>query len=221
MKAASERGPQAPVCRRPQHGEVLPLKIVTYAAVALSLAALLVAFVLLALARTLRSNLHSAHRNLIAALFLSQLVFVVGVTQTANPVRPPPRPPSPCPGPYVPSEAGGRSGAPGLAGRLCAQRDPPPGPVPASPPGFVTLSERTVTHRSSEPRELRPELQWPEHAQGALSPRLPVRQRPRLPALSASSGVPATCPPENAHVPVPPALGCAGGWGSGGPGGEC
>ncbi|KAF6117915.1 cadherin EGF LAG seven-pass G-type receptor 1 [Phyllostomus discolor] len=70
---------------RREHGEVLPLKIVTYAAVSLSLAALLVAFVLLALARTLRSNLHSAHRNLIAALFLSQLVFVVGVTQTANP----------------------------------------------------------------------------------------------------------------------------------------
>ena len=72
----------------PQHGEVLPLKIVTYAAVSLSLAALLVAFVLLALARTLRSNLHSIHRNLIGALFFSQLVFVVGVAQTGNPVRP-------------------------------------------------------------------------------------------------------------------------------------
>lgn len=72
----------------PQHGEVLPLKIVTYAAVSLSLAALLVAFVLLALARTLRSNLHGIHRNLIGALFFSQLVFVVGVAQTGNPVRP-------------------------------------------------------------------------------------------------------------------------------------
>ncbi|KAK1327627.1 hypothetical protein QTO34_012916 [Cnephaeus nilssonii] len=51
----------------------------------LSLAALLVAFVLLALVRTLRSNLHSAHRNLVGALFLSQLVFVIGVTQTGNP----------------------------------------------------------------------------------------------------------------------------------------
>ncbi|XP_054575621.1 cadherin EGF LAG seven-pass G-type receptor 1 [Eptesicus fuscus] len=70
---------------RREHGDVLPLKIVTYAAVSLSLAALLVAFVLLALVRTLRSNLHSAHRNLVGALFLSQLVFVVGVTQTGNP----------------------------------------------------------------------------------------------------------------------------------------
>ncbi|XP_004775523.2 cadherin EGF LAG seven-pass G-type receptor 1 isoform X1 [Mustela putorius furo] len=70
---------------RREHGEVLPLKIVTYAAVSLSLVALLVAFVLLALARTLRSNLHGVHRNLIGALFCSQLVFVIGITQTGNP----------------------------------------------------------------------------------------------------------------------------------------
>lgn len=72
----------------PQHGEVLPLKIVTYAAVSLSLAALLVAFVLLTLVRTLRSNLHGIHKNLIGALFFSQLVFVIGIAQTGNPVRP-------------------------------------------------------------------------------------------------------------------------------------
>ncbi|XP_036134132.1 cadherin EGF LAG seven-pass G-type receptor 1 [Molossus molossus] len=70
---------------RREHGEVLPLKAVTYVAVSLSLAALLVAFVLLALVRTLRSNLHSAHRNLVGALFLSQLVFVVGIARTGNP----------------------------------------------------------------------------------------------------------------------------------------
>lgn len=75
-----------PPTPRPQHGEVLPLKIVTYAAVSLSLAALLVAFVLLTLVRTLRSNLHGIHRNLIGALFCSQLVFVIGITQTGNPV---------------------------------------------------------------------------------------------------------------------------------------
>uniref|UniRef100_A0A8C8ZRC4 Cadherin EGF LAG seven-pass G-type receptor 1 n=1 Tax=Prolemur simus TaxID=1328070 RepID=A0A8C8ZRC4_PROSS len=69
---------------RREHGEVLPVKIVTYAAMSLSLAALLVAFVLLALARTLRSNLHSIHRNLGGALFLSQLVFVLGINQTEN-----------------------------------------------------------------------------------------------------------------------------------------
>ncbi|XP_060044769.1 cadherin EGF LAG seven-pass G-type receptor 1 isoform X2 [Erinaceus europaeus] len=70
---------------RREHGEVLPLKIITYAAVALSLAALLVAFVLLTLVRTLHSNLHNIHKNLIVALFFSQLVFVVGIAQTENP----------------------------------------------------------------------------------------------------------------------------------------
>ncbi|KAB0396618.1 hypothetical protein E2I00_020147 [Balaenoptera physalus] len=70
---------------RREHGEVLPLKIVTYAAVSLSLAALLVAFVLLALVQTLRSNLHGIHKNLIGALFFSQLVFVIGIAQTENP----------------------------------------------------------------------------------------------------------------------------------------
>uniref|UniRef100_A0A4X1W5H0 Cadherin EGF LAG seven-pass G-type receptor 1 n=1 Tax=Sus scrofa TaxID=9823 RepID=A0A4X1W5H0_PIG len=64
---------------------VLPLKIVTYAAVSLSLAALLVAFILLALVRTLRSNLLGIHKNLIGALFFSQLVFVIGIAQTENP----------------------------------------------------------------------------------------------------------------------------------------
>ncbi|XP_055963047.1 cadherin EGF LAG seven-pass G-type receptor 1 [Sorex fumeus] len=70
---------------RREHGEVLPLRVVTYAAVALSLAALLLAFVLLLLARALRSVLLGIHRNLAVALFFSQLVFVAGITQTQNP----------------------------------------------------------------------------------------------------------------------------------------
>ncbi|XP_075816371.1 cadherin EGF LAG seven-pass G-type receptor 1 isoform X1 [Microtus pennsylvanicus] len=70
---------------RREHGEVLPLKIITYAALSLSLVALLVAFVLLSLVRTLRSNLHSIHKNLIGALFFSQLIFLVGINQTENP----------------------------------------------------------------------------------------------------------------------------------------
>lgn len=73
---------------RREHGEVLPLKIITYAALSLSLVALLVAFVLLSLVRTLRSNLHSIHKNLITALFFSQLIFMVGINQTENPVSP-------------------------------------------------------------------------------------------------------------------------------------
>ncbi|XP_038612021.1 cadherin EGF LAG seven-pass G-type receptor 1 [Tachyglossus aculeatus] len=68
-----------------EHGEVLPLKIVTYTTISASLLALLTTFLLLALIRTLRSNLHSIHKNLVAALFFSELVFVVGINQTENP----------------------------------------------------------------------------------------------------------------------------------------
>ncbi|XP_073940810.1 cadherin EGF LAG seven-pass G-type receptor 1 isoform X2 [Castor canadensis] len=70
---------------RREHGEVLPLKIVTYTTVSLSLASLLVAFILLTLVRTLRSNLHCIHKNLTGALFFSQLIFVVGINRTENP----------------------------------------------------------------------------------------------------------------------------------------
>lgn len=70
-----------------QNGEVLPLKIVTYTTVSISLVALLITFVLLVLIRTLRSNLHSIHKNLVAALFFSELVFLIGINQTENPVR--------------------------------------------------------------------------------------------------------------------------------------
>uniref|UniRef100_A0A8C3R7R4 Cadherin EGF LAG seven-pass G-type receptor 1 n=1 Tax=Cyanoderma ruficeps TaxID=181631 RepID=A0A8C3R7R4_9PASS len=66
-------------------GDVLPLKIVTYTTVSISLAALLITFILLVLIRTLRSNLHSIHKNLVAALFFSELVFLIGINQTENP----------------------------------------------------------------------------------------------------------------------------------------
>uniref|UniRef100_A0A8C4TST1 Cadherin EGF LAG seven-pass G-type receptor 1 n=1 Tax=Falco tinnunculus TaxID=100819 RepID=A0A8C4TST1_FALTI len=68
-----------------ENGEVLPLKIVTYTTVSISLVALLITFILLVLIRTLRSNLHSIHKNLVAALFFSELVFLIGINQTENP----------------------------------------------------------------------------------------------------------------------------------------
>ncbi|KAL8221039.1 UNVERIFIED_CONTAM: hypothetical protein K2H54_057720 [Gekko kuhli] len=46
---------------------------------------LLLTFILLVLIRTLRSNLHSIHKNLVAALFFSELVFLIGINQTDNP----------------------------------------------------------------------------------------------------------------------------------------
>nr|XP_008109818.1 PREDICTED: cadherin EGF LAG seven-pass G-type receptor 1 [Anolis carolinensis] len=68
-----------------ENGEALPLKIITYTTVSISLAALLLTFILLVLIRTLRSNLHSIHKNLVAALFFSELVFLIGINQTENP----------------------------------------------------------------------------------------------------------------------------------------
>ncbi|XP_051911114.1 cadherin EGF LAG seven-pass G-type receptor 1-like [Hippocampus zosterae] len=68
-----------------EHGDVLPLKIVTYATVSVSLFLLLLTLILLCLLRRLRSNLHVIHRNLVAALFFSELVFLLGINQTDNP----------------------------------------------------------------------------------------------------------------------------------------
>uniref|UniRef100_A0A8C3AY63 Cadherin EGF LAG seven-pass G-type receptor 1 n=1 Tax=Cyclopterus lumpus TaxID=8103 RepID=A0A8C3AY63_CYCLU len=68
-----------------EHGDVLPLKIVTYTTVSVSLFLLLLTFILLCLLRRLHSNLHAIHRNLVAALFFSELVFLLGINQTDNP----------------------------------------------------------------------------------------------------------------------------------------
>ncbi|XP_020781834.2 cadherin EGF LAG seven-pass G-type receptor 1 [Boleophthalmus pectinirostris] len=68
-----------------EHGDVMPLKIVTYSTVAVSLFLLLLTFILLCILRRLRSNLHSIHKNLVAALFFSELVFLLGINQTDNP----------------------------------------------------------------------------------------------------------------------------------------
>ncbi|XP_077356776.1 cadherin EGF LAG seven-pass G-type receptor 1 isoform X2 [Festucalex cinctus] len=68
-----------------EHGDVLPLKIVTYATVSVSLFLLLLTLILLCLLHRLRSNLHVIHRNLVAALFFSELVFLLGINQTDNP----------------------------------------------------------------------------------------------------------------------------------------
>ncbi|XP_041442377.1 cadherin EGF LAG seven-pass G-type receptor 1 isoform X2 [Xenopus laevis] len=68
-----------------ENGEVLPLKVITYTSVAVSLVALLLTFILLVIIRTLRSNIHNIHKNLVAALFFSELVFLIGINQTENP----------------------------------------------------------------------------------------------------------------------------------------
>ncbi|XP_073687546.1 cadherin EGF LAG seven-pass G-type receptor 1-like [Garra rufa] len=68
-----------------EHGDVLPLKVVTYTTVSASLVALLITFLLLAILRKLHSNLHSIHKNLVAAIFLSEFIFLTGINQTDSP----------------------------------------------------------------------------------------------------------------------------------------
>lgn len=68
-----------------EHGDVLPLKVVTYTTVSASLVALLITFLLLAILRKLRSNLHSIHKNLVASIFLSEFIFLTGINQTDSP----------------------------------------------------------------------------------------------------------------------------------------
>lgn len=71
-----------------QNGEILPLKTLTYVALGVTLAALLLAFLFLTVLRALRSNQHGIRRNLTAALGLAQLVFLLGINQADLPVRP-------------------------------------------------------------------------------------------------------------------------------------
>lgn len=75
-----------------QNGEILPLKTLTYVALGVTLAALLLTFLFLTLLRALRSNQHGIRRNLTAALGLAQLVFLLGINQADLPVRCPSSP---------------------------------------------------------------------------------------------------------------------------------
>ncbi|XP_072336405.1 cadherin EGF LAG seven-pass G-type receptor 2 isoform X1 [Scyliorhinus torazame] len=70
---------------RRENGEILPLKLVTYSTVAVSLGALLLSFLILLFLRTLRSNQHSISKNMVVALFFSELIFVLGINQADNP----------------------------------------------------------------------------------------------------------------------------------------
>ncbi|XP_031231049.1 cadherin EGF LAG seven-pass G-type receptor 2 isoform X1 [Mastomys coucha] len=70
---------------RRENGEILPLKTLTYVALGVTLAALMITFLFLTLLRALRSNQHGIRRNLTAALGLAQLVFLLGINQADLP----------------------------------------------------------------------------------------------------------------------------------------
>ncbi|KAJ8245418.1 hypothetical protein GJAV_G00270520 [Gymnothorax javanicus] len=69
-----------------EHGDVLPLRVVTYACLGVALGALFLVLVLLIALRALSSNLHSIHSNLLVALFLALLTFVIGINRTDTPM---------------------------------------------------------------------------------------------------------------------------------------
>ncbi|KAF7254507.1 Cadherin EGF LAG seven-pass G-type receptor 2 [Varanus komodoensis] len=70
---------------RRENGEILPLKTITYASIAVTLGSLLLTFIFLAGLRALRSNQQSIRKNLVVALFLSELIFLLGINQADLP----------------------------------------------------------------------------------------------------------------------------------------
>ncbi|XP_069489759.1 cadherin EGF LAG seven-pass G-type receptor 2 isoform X2 [Ambystoma mexicanum] len=70
---------------RRENGEILPLKTITYASIAVSLGGIFLTFLFLVCLRSLRSNLHSIRKNLMVALFFSLLIFLLGINQADIP----------------------------------------------------------------------------------------------------------------------------------------
>ncbi|XP_075766558.1 cadherin EGF LAG seven-pass G-type receptor 2 isoform X2 [Pelodiscus sinensis] len=70
---------------RRENGEILPLQTITYACVAVTLGSLLLTCLVLAGLRSLRANQHSIRKNAASALFLAELVFLLGINQADAP----------------------------------------------------------------------------------------------------------------------------------------
>ncbi|XP_058860276.1 cadherin EGF LAG seven-pass G-type receptor 2-like isoform X2 [Acipenser ruthenus] len=68
-----------------ENGEILPLKMITYGTVAVTLGSLFLTFVVLLFLRSLHSNQSSISKNMAVALFLSELIFLLGINQADNP----------------------------------------------------------------------------------------------------------------------------------------
>ncbi|XP_064589329.1 cadherin EGF LAG seven-pass G-type receptor 2 isoform X4 [Zonotrichia leucophrys gambelii] len=71
---------------RRENGEVLPLAALTYGSLGVGLAGLALVVLALGTLRRLRSNRHSIRRHGTAALFLAQLVFLLGINQADVPL---------------------------------------------------------------------------------------------------------------------------------------
>ncbi|XP_069046547.1 cadherin EGF LAG seven-pass G-type receptor 2 isoform X2 [Lepisosteus oculatus] len=70
---------------RRENGEILPLKVVTMSTVGVTLGGLFLTVLVLLLLRSLHSNHTSIINNAASALFLSELIFILGINQADNP----------------------------------------------------------------------------------------------------------------------------------------
>lgn len=76
----------APLCEQQLEGDLETLAMVTYSSLCVSMLALLLTVLVLSCLRGLKSNTRSIHSNTAAAMFLSELVFLLGVNQTEQQV---------------------------------------------------------------------------------------------------------------------------------------
>lgn len=67
-------------------GDLETLALVTYSTLCLSMLALILTVLVLSCLRGLKSNTRSIHSNTAAAMFLSELVFLLGINQTEQQV---------------------------------------------------------------------------------------------------------------------------------------
>ncbi|KAG9483442.1 hypothetical protein GDO78_009389 [Eleutherodactylus coqui] len=70
--------------REQMEGDLETLAIVSYTCVSISLAALLSAFAILVSLKGMKSNTRGIHSNIAAAIFFSELVFLLGINSTEN-----------------------------------------------------------------------------------------------------------------------------------------
>ncbi|XP_075687862.1 cadherin EGF LAG seven-pass G-type receptor 3 isoform X3 [Rhinoderma darwinii] len=70
--------------REQMEGDLDTLAIVSYTCVSISLAALLSTFAILTSLKGMKSNTRGIHSNIASALFLSELVFLLGINSTEN-----------------------------------------------------------------------------------------------------------------------------------------
>lgn len=81
--------PASFLCEQQLEGDLETLALVTYSTLCLSMLALILTVLVLSCLRGLKSNTRSIHSNTAAAMFLSELVFLLGINQTEQQVNVP------------------------------------------------------------------------------------------------------------------------------------